>query len=136
MHVLLVDDDDQFLQLIATLLVRAGNTVHTSGKVPDALHYLSENPADVIITDILMPGQDGLELIMKVCREYPHIAVIAVSGEGLHTDLYLGLATKLGAAATLRKPFSVDELLVILARLALGRGGDGAPERRPPKPTS
>jgi CheY-like chemotaxis protein len=135
MHAILVDDNDHFRTVTAALLERAGHTVHMTSNVRDALRYLRESPTDVIITDILMPGQDGLELIMKVRQAHPNIPVIAVTGDCVRSDLYLGMATKLGAAATLLKPFSVDELLIVLAGIELARCSEGPPDRKPPKTT-
>jgi DNA-binding NtrC family response regulator len=117
MDVLLVDDNDEFRNVTAELLVRAGHTVRTSGNGREALRHLRQAPADLVISDIVMPHQDGLELMMKMRTEFPHIAMIAISGDTPYSGLYLRIAAKLGAVATLLKPFSTDELLGAIVRL-------------------
>ena len=127
MHVLLVDDNDQFRTATAELLMRAGHTVRTAGSGVDAMRCLREAPADLVITAIVMPGQDGFELMMKVRQEFPHVGLMAVSGDGSLSELYLKIATKLGAVATLLKPFAVEELLIAIARIELGITGKNHP---------
>ncbi len=69
-------------------------------------------PADLIITDLMMPGQEGLETIMEIRRLFPATKIIAMSGGG-HAGVldFLPVAAQLGAARTLAKPFTHDQLL-------------------------
>lgn len=58
-----------------------------------------------------MPDQEGIATIMGLHRDHPEVPVIAISGNGVNTALYLDLAKKLGARCTLAKPFTPDDLL-------------------------
>jgi two-component system nitrogen regulation response regulator GlnG len=121
MHIILVDDNDEFCTVTAQLLSRAGHIVRATGTARDAVRLLREALADLLITDIIMPTEDGLALITKVQQQFPGVAIIGISGTSSHSTLYLKIASKLGAAVTLLKPFSVDELLVAIARIQRDR---------------
>ena len=108
---LLVDDDDGIRE-IATLCLRSiGFTVHTAKNGKDASKLFRATVPDVVITDLMMPEQDGLETIIELRKLNPKIKIIAMSGGGRMSLMdVLNLAKKLGATATLAKPFSMDEL--------------------------
>jgi CheY-like chemotaxis protein len=73
---------------------------------------VTRRPPDLIVTDIVMPNMEGLEVILALRKSHPAIPIIAVSGGGALKDQdYLDFAAKLGAAATLTKPFRREELL-------------------------
>jgi len=79
--------------------------------------YLSTKP-DLIITDIVMPEKEGIEMIMTVRDADPEIPILAISGGNLgNADSYLKMADKLGASATLSKPFSNNDILGALDEL-------------------
>ena len=71
--------------------------------------------ADLVITDIVMPGKEGLEVLMALRKIHPPVKIIAISGGGRGdaTD-YLRMATKMGAARVLSKPFSNEALLAAI----------------------
>ena len=76
------------------------------------LARLREQPADLVITDILMPVQDGTETIIIIRRDFPDVKVIAISGGGRRMNSnYLPYAKKFGANYALAKPFAPGELL-------------------------
>src|SRR4051812_11040650 len=110
MHILLIDDNDELRTVVSTLLRDAGHEVRTGRDGEEAQELLRAGRVDLLITDIVMPEEDGLGLIIIVRREYPGLPVIAISGSGAHSALYLKLAGMLGATATLAKPFSFAEL--------------------------
>jgi len=134
MQIVLVDDNEEFRSVMAQLLSRAGHRVRVADSAKSALRLLREAPAGLLITDIIMPDEDGLELIIKLRAEFPNLALIAISGAGLHAVLYLRIAGKLGAAATFQKPFSTDELLVAIARIELERSDRPGPGERGAEP--
>jgi DNA-binding NarL/FixJ family response regulator len=68
-----------------------------------------------VITDLVMPEQDGLETIRVICQRWPHLPVIAISG--VMGGAYLDVAQKLGADAVVRKPFETDVILNEVRRL-------------------
>jgi CheY-like chemotaxis protein len=129
MHILLIDDNAEFRAALSKLLREAGHSVRTGSDGAEAQLLLRSGPADLLITDIVMPEEDGLGLLLVVRREYPGLPVIAISDSGLRSDLYLDLASKLGAVATLTKPFSATELTSAIARVTAGRPGE--PQGRP-----
>jgi CheY-like chemotaxis protein len=124
MRILLVEDHDEFRTAIELLLLGAGHEVRAASTAADALRHLREAPAELLLTDIILPGEDGVQLIMKVRQEFPDIGIIAMSGSGSHSPLYLKIAKQLGAGVTLLKPFSMDELSVAIARMELNRASD------------
>lgn len=117
--VLVVDDDFASLASAKDLLIAAGYAVTEALNGKLALQKVVANPPDVLITDILMPDGDGIELITEVRRAYPTIGVIAVTERRFLGALdLLDLASKLGADATLEKPLGADRLLAHVATLA------------------
>jgi CheY-like chemotaxis protein len=104
---LVVDDDPSYRVLMRQLLERAGFTVLAVGDGRTALRALEVQPVAVLVTDLMMPEIEGLELIELVTRGFPGIRIVAVSGDGpTGNEGYLHLARLLGAHAALRKPFS------------------------------
>ena len=76
---------------------------------------LSKNSVDLVVTDILMPEKDGIEIILEMKRKYPKIKIIAMSGGGLiNSKWYLDLAKDLKIDDVLQKPFSKEQLLNVL----------------------
>ena len=111
--ILVVDDEDQIRQLIRDTLEQAGYDVQEARDGKQGLERYRAKPADLVIMDILMPDQDGLESIMTLRREFPASRVIAITGG---TDMigilnFLDVAKMLGARRTLQKPFDMQTLL-------------------------
>ena len=101
-RILLIDDEDAFRGMLRQVLEREGYQVE---EAPDGLkgvqHYRAA-PTDLIITDILMPGQEGLETIRRLREEHPEAKIIAISGGGRKGTLdFLPLAKRLGVQHTL-----------------------------------
>lgn len=108
--ILLVEDDDQLRAMLKLLLTSSGYEVWETctGK---EVGYMYHHP-DLVITDLLMPEKDGLEVIMELRRKDSSVKIIAMSGGGQWSpECYLLLAQKLGARITLSKPFGSEELL-------------------------
>lgn len=111
-NILVIDDDDDVLVLISTVLKRFNHTVHALSDGRQALEIHKKEPIDLIITDILMPEVDGIEVIRKFRREYPQLKIIAISGGGwTEPQQFLAMASRLGADATFNKPFEWDKLV-------------------------
>jgi DNA-binding NtrC family response regulator len=116
--VLLVDNDLAAVASARDVLSGAGYAVHQSFNGQRALQRVLASPPDVLITEILMPDGDGVELIFAVTRAHPHVRILAVAGRRFLGGLDLfELASKLGADATLEKPLKVEGLLDTVARL-------------------
>lgn len=110
--ILLVDDNDGLRLVLSRLLVRAGYEVQEARHGGEAITRHRQNPADVVVTDLIMPEKEGLETILELKRMQPRLRIIAMTGGGrVNARDYLTLAGALGAARTLAKPFSDTELL-------------------------
>ena len=119
--VLVVDDDIVSVACARKVLGAAGYAVTEAMNGRGALEQIMANPPDVLITDILMPDGDGIELITAVRDAFPTVRVIAVSERRLLGALdLLDLASELGANLTLEKPVPADRLLANVASLAAG----------------
>jgi len=106
-YILLVDDHAEFLAVQRELLEDAGHTVVTASDGFKALAAVEARNFDLVITDIIMPGKEGIETIVELRRRYPLLKIIAMSGGGrVGAMSYLEMAEKLGAILTLEKPFN------------------------------
>lgn len=111
-RILVIDDEEPIRRLLCQVLVAEGHEVLEASDGKAALKLHRATPAELVITDILMPEQDGLEVIMALRREAPGIKIIAMSGGGRFQQTEaLHMAEPLGAFATLRKPFALDAML-------------------------
>ncbi len=117
-RILLIDDDAQARDMLRQMLERAGYDVVEAHNGRVGLQHYQASAIDLIITDILMPEQDGLETIQELRRLAPEAKIIAISGGG-QTGLLdlLPVAEKLGAQCTLRKPLRRQELLEAVRQL-------------------
>ncbi len=111
--VLVVDDEDQVRQLIRETLELAGYEVEEARNGKEGLERYRNKSADLVIMDVLMPDQDGLESILILRREFPNSRVIAMTGGSDMIGMlnFLDVAKMLGARRTLQKPFEVKTLL-------------------------
>ena len=93
-------------------LAKAGHQVTSAADGKAALRLLGEGQVDLVITDIVMPEMDGLELIRSIRKASPATKIIGMSGGGRGTPSdYLAIAQSFGAALTLAKPFSLEDLI-------------------------
>jgi two-component system chemotaxis response regulator CheY len=115
--VLVVDDQDQVRQLIRETLEQAGYEVEEARNGKEGLERYRAKSPDLVIMDILMPDQDGLEAIMTLSREFPDTRVIAMTGgnDTIGVLNFLDVAKMLGARRTLQKPFELKVLLDTVA---------------------
>jgi CheY-like chemotaxis protein len=108
--ILVIEDDADLRLLLQQTLAAAGYEVRTAADGKEAGRLCQAHPYDLVITDIYMPNKDGLEVIMELRACSPHIKIIAISGQLTQKNM-LPVAATLGAVATLRKPFTPQELL-------------------------
>lgn len=118
-QILVIEDDDLVRQAVRQMLERLGHDVTEAADGKDALRLDDKNPADVVLTDIYMPGMEGVETIQELRRRRPGAKVIAMSGGGggMGADESLQLARLLGAQETLCKPFGRSQLQDVLRQL-------------------
>ncbi|MTW21431.1 response regulator [Allochromatium palmeri] len=111
-NVLIVDDDDIFRAMLVEMVQREGYQVSTATDGNKALAAIEQSQPDLIITDILMPEKDGIELIMELAQRESGIPIIAVSGgrRSISLEFNLESAKLMGVRATLPKPFSREDL--------------------------
>lgn len=117
-RILIIDDNPHLLAALRKLLVNQGHTiidVPNSG-VGIAMHH--KEPFDLILTDIVMPGKEGISTIIELKKDYPNLKIIAMSGGGSNEPYgYLDIAKRVGADRTLAKPFSSEELIEMIDQL-------------------
>ena len=107
--ILIVDDDAAVRMVMQAILEEAGHRVAIATNGREALDRISLGGIELIITDLVMPEQEGIETIKRLRREYPGVKVIAMSG-AFGGD-YLQIAGFLGAHKTLVKPIRVETVL-------------------------
>lgn len=112
-RVLVVDDDPAVRDVVTSMLETAGYSVTQAGDGRQALLILSQSQIDVVITDLVMPEQEGIETIKLIRRDFPRTRVIAMSG-AFGGD-YLRIAGYLGAHGTLAKPLQLATVLKVVA---------------------
>lgn len=111
-RILLVEDDDDVREMAYQILIRAGYEVEQTNNGRTALEKFHERPADLVITDLIMPEKEGLEMIRDLIRDYTGVKIIAMSGGGrLDPGDYLRTARVFGARKTIHKPFGRAALL-------------------------
>jgi DNA-binding response OmpR family regulator len=126
-RVVIVDDEPEVGEVIRRVLERAGYDTAVSHSAAAALEAIKVRPPDVVVTDIIMPKTNGVELIKTLRAEYPRVRVIAISGGGsfgpltykpdaISTHAFLAAARDAGADEILTKPFDLSELLAAIRR--------------------
>ena len=109
-RILVIDDEEMVRDMLSRALTKEGHNVVTAGDGEAGLEAFQAMDADVVVTDLIMPRQEGLETIRALHRIDPDVRVLAISGGGMRGDsLYLEFARKLGAHSVLSKPFTPDE---------------------------
>jgi two-component system, chemotaxis family, chemotaxis protein CheY len=121
-RILVVDDDSAVCRMLEMALDIAGHDVVSIMDARVAISYLESNLVDLVITDLVMPDIEGIEVIMRVSHVHPTIPIVAISGEGAEgPEEYLSIARLLGAHRTLSKPFDCRQLLEVVDQLLAGR---------------
>jgi DNA-binding response OmpR family regulator len=116
--VLIVEDDKELREMLKMSLQRRGFTVIEAENGKDAITHFKPTLTDLVVTDLIMPEEDGLKVVIKLREFKPSIKIIAISGGGkVGPGSYLNLAKALGADATYSKPFSISELTAKIEQL-------------------
>ena len=110
--ILIVEDDGDLREMLKMSLLHRKYTVIEASNGKEAIAKFKPSIVDLVVTDIIMPDEDGLKVIMKLREVKPNIRIIAISGGGkAGPGNYLNLARALGADEIFPKPFSVQSLL-------------------------
>ena len=112
--VLLIDDDDLLRGALMQSLINAGHKVIEASDGRQGCELARSMPVDIVLTDLVMPVQEGVETIMTLRRERPKLPVIAMSGGVTNSKLYLDIAGKIGAKRILPKPFMPKALIALV----------------------
>jgi DNA-binding NtrC family response regulator len=112
MKILIIDDDNRIRNLFRMWLEREGYDVFEAENGKEGVKVQREHLMDLIVCDLIMPVQEGIETITQIKSEYPDVGIIAISGGGkIGPDSYLSVAEHLGAWKVFTKP--VDMRLMI-----------------------
>jgi DNA-binding response OmpR family regulator len=121
-RILIIDDDEQLRMMLRQFLTRQGYEVEDAPNGENAVRLHRQVAFQLVITDIIMPGKEGLETIKAFRRDSPQVKIIAISGGGrIGPSHYLDTARRLGAHKALPKPFRPTELIAAIEEL-LGYG--------------
>lgn len=121
-QILIIEDNPVTREIVAELASGRGHTCRTADNGRTGMDLFSSGTFDLVITDILMPEQEGLETILAIRRTDTRVPIIAMSGSFLPLEEataidYLEIAAALGATGQLRKPFSVGQFYTVFDRL-------------------
>ena len=112
MRIIVIDDQEAIRRLIRRTLESRGYSVFEASDGADGLRLLAQQAADLVITDIFMPGLDGIETLRQIRKEFPQVKVIVISGGDSTGTLDMRRdAEFLGAVRSLAKPFTTTELV-------------------------
>jgi CheY-like chemotaxis protein len=104
--------------MLRKMLERSGYDIAEASNGRAGINAYKAFPADLIITDLIMPDKEGIETILELKQDYPELKIIAISGGGqVDPKAYLQMAQRAGALATLAKPFEREDLLTRIKEL-------------------
>lgn len=110
--ILVIDDNPEFREILRSHLEANGHRTFLASDGEQGLALLEREAIDIVLTDILMPQRDGLEVLREAKRRWPGLPVIAISGGGwIGANELLSMADRLGADTILQKPVRRDDLL-------------------------
>jgi YesN/AraC family two-component response regulator len=116
--ILIIDDDPSILTMLKRMLEKAGYEVDIASNGSEGLEKIESCPPDLLVTDIVMPEKEGLELIFYLRRKNPELKIVAISGGGrFNYEGYLTSAKLLGADLTFQKPLVHKEFIQAISDL-------------------
>ena len=117
-RIIVIEDEAAIRRLVTRILGRSGHEVRDAANGRDGVELQRSDPADLVITDLFMLGQDGIETIRQIREFSPDTPILVMSGGGSRgSSDALADAERVGAQAVLQKPFSPDELERLVAAL-------------------
>lgn len=122
--ILVVDDDDPVRIMLGRLLQTRGHTIVQAANAPEARKLLESQPVDLVVSDIVMPGESGIELRRTIAAQWPNLPVILISGYSPEGPAEFAAKTPL--TWFVQKPFVVTGKLLDVVDDALAAGGGAA----------
>ena len=114
-RILVIDDDKSHLRMLSALLTKANYEVVSASNGMEGFELFQNQPCDLVVSDIFMPEQEGLETITELKEQYPDLKIIAISGGGRKTNYVakdiLEIAQDLGANKAITKPINIPDFL-------------------------
>src|SRR6476661_655723 len=110
-RILLIDDEPDMTTLLQETLAAAGHQVLVAADGNEALNIQRRTPAHLVITDIFMPGKDGLRTIQEFRADFPEVPIIAMSGGSEYSLEALSFAKQMGARKIFEKPFALEDVV-------------------------
>ena len=111
-RILIIDDDAIIRRMLGLMLTKAGYEVVDAADGQAGIELFRENDIDLVLTDLIMPEKEGIEMILELKNDFPDVKIIAMSGGAqMGPEGYLQLADALGAQRTLKKPIVREDLL-------------------------
>lgn len=120
-HILVIDDDETLRPMLGVALERKGYKVTLAEDGAVGVKSFLASAPDLVITDIIMPEKEGVETIMELREQHPDVKIIAMSGGGPRSEIYLKMCSQLGVCNTLSKPFSLDTLITAVDEALAGK---------------
>jgi len=108
-RVLLVDDEVEFVSTLTKRMKKRKLKTFSVNSGEDALEFLDQHPADVVVLDVKMPGIDGIQTLREIKQQYPLVEVIMLTG---HANVEVAIqGMEIGAFDYLMKPMAIDDLV-------------------------
>lgn len=112
MKILIVDDEPQIREILRIWFEQEGFTVQVAENGREGVRLQRRDPAQLLICDLIMPDQEGIETITSFKKLFPGVGIIAISGGGkIGPDSYLEIAVQLGAWKAFKKPLDIPQLI-------------------------
>ena len=116
--IVIIDDDEDLRPMLRRALEKSGFEALSAADGWEGLELIRTNPVDLVVTDLIMPEMEGIELILQLRQSHPGLKIIAMSGGGrMMPGNYLAAAKACGAVEILEKPFTLQEFLERVAAL-------------------
>jgi CheY-like chemotaxis protein len=117
--ILVVDDESELREIIRHVLTAAGHRVTEAANGAEGIKIFGREHFDIVVTDVIMPEKDGMQVISELRKKSPGVKIIAMSGGGhVPREQYLKLAKALGAQVVLEKPFNNKALLEAVGKVS------------------
>ncbi|MFQ5477923.1 MAG: response regulator [Candidatus Binatia bacterium] len=117
-RVLVIDDEEPMREMLQEAFEDDGYDVSVACDGVEGVKAFRDNPADLVVTDIIMPNKEGIQVIWELKAEAPDLKIIAISGGNLdESQSDLPLAESFGASKSIQKPFSISEILRVAGEL-------------------